>query len=48
VAAPPPPQAATAKAVSGTTTAPARKVMGLLRIMLAPSVGSIHTRSDEW
>jgi anti-sigma B factor antagonist len=30
---PPPPQPATAKAVSGTTAAVARKVMGLLRVM---------------
>ena len=33
VAAPPPPQAATARAVSGITAALARKVMGLLRVM---------------
>ena len=33
VAAPPPPHAATARAASGITAAPARKVIGLLRVM---------------
>jgi hypothetical protein len=33
VAAPPPPQAATARATSGIAAAPARKVIGLLRVM---------------
>jgi hypothetical protein len=32
----PPPQPATASATNGTTAAPARKVKGLLRVMLAP------------
>jgi ribosomal protein S12 methylthiotransferase accessory factor YcaO len=37
VAAAPPPQAATARAMSGITAALARKVMGLLRVMLCSS-----------
>jgi hypothetical protein len=46
VAAPPPPQAATVRATSGITAALARKVMGLLRVIVAPSVGSIDIRTD--
>jgi hypothetical protein len=48
VAAPPPPQAATARATSGITAALARKVMGLLRVMVTLSLGSIDSRSDRW
>jgi hypothetical protein len=36
VALPPPPQAATASAVSGISAAPAKRVIGLLRLMFAP------------
>jgi hypothetical protein len=43
---PPPPQAAMAKAASGITAALARKVIGLLRVMLAPSVGE-HRQSQR-
>jgi hypothetical protein len=37
----PPPQPATASATMGTTAAPARKLMGLRRVMLAPSMGLV-------
>jgi hypothetical protein len=47
VAVPPPPQAATDRATSGITAALARNVVGLLRVIIAPSVGSVDTRSDR-
>jgi hypothetical protein len=46
VAAPPPPQAPTAKAVRGITTALATNLIGLLRVMLAPSEGE-HRQSQR-
>src|ERR1700752_2763294 len=45
-AAPPPPHAATARAKSGITAAPARKVMGLLRVMSLLRIGE-HRHSLE-
>jgi hypothetical protein len=46
VAAPPPPHAATARAVSGIATALARRVMGLLRVMSLLRGGE-HRRSHR-
>jgi hypothetical protein len=46
VAVPPPPQAPRATAASGITTALATNLMGLLRVMLAPSVGE-HRQSQR-
>jgi hypothetical protein len=47
LAVPPPPQTASTSALRGNTAAPAKKVMRLLRVIVAPSVGSIDSRSDE-
>jgi hypothetical protein len=45
-AAPPPPHAVTARATSGITAAPARKVMGLLRVISLLRIGE-HRHSLE-
>jgi hypothetical protein len=47
LAAPPPPQAATARALSGIRTTLAREAMRLLRLMLLLRLGSIDSRSGE-
>jgi hypothetical protein len=47
LAAPPPPQAATASAATGMTTALARKVIGLLRVMSLLRWWSIDSHSNE-
>ena len=47
LAAPPPPQAATASAATVIITAPARKVIGLLRVMSLLRWWSIDSHSNE-
>ena len=42
-----PPQAQTARAVSGITAAVTRKVIGLRRVLCAPSLVRIYIRSER-